>query len=271
MSRRGIAAIVGLALSVGLLLGWLLFGGTTANRSPQSAETGWNVAPDETGSTGSDRASSGDDASPDSGGTARSTAGDGGPHHARPTTGPLPSASPANDESLRRQVHALEIERAELLGRPLPAPAGGQSRRMTGSELAGAFRTALAREEIGGGVEGVECSEYPCIVFGRLDGDEEDVEELERSPALAAYENDVLTLLLWALSRDDTDGAEERGTRERETALFAIAFYTQGDREQFGDALDRRIRGRVLEVWNTDRPGSRGPSFEAPPPTPTQQ
>ena len=60
--------------------------------------------------------------------------------------------------------------------------------------------------------------------------------------------------LLWAVSTEDGDGATDEGAA-RETALFAIAYYTPRDRETYGDALDRRIRGRVLEVWNTDRPG----------------
>lgn len=167
---------------------------------------------------------------------------------------------------LTRRVEDLERAHAELFGEAVPRDesAGPPPARMGSTPLAAAFRAALAEEHIAGDVEGVDCSEHPCIVFGRLRGDEEDVEELERSEALAPYRDDVLNLLLWAVTtsragedRDnasDEDEAVDEGEESPETALFALAFYS---REELGqrDALERRIRARVVEVWNTDRPG----------------
>ena len=90
----------------------------------------------------------------------------------------------------------------------------------------------------------------PCIVFGRLEGDEEDMEKIERAEALHSYEGDILSLLFWATSVDDPSAVPH------ETGLFALAYYTDADRHEHGDALDRRIRARVMEYWNTDRPGT---------------
>ena len=72
----------------------------------------------------------------------------------------------------------------------------------------------------------------------------------------AIYEVDFLgfsygggsSLLLWAVSVDGDGPAHQ----VRETALFAIA-YTARDGSG-GEELDRRIRPRVMEVWNSDRP-----------------
>ncbi|MEM9069447.1 MAG: hypothetical protein AAGE52_13115 [Myxococcota bacterium] len=170
------------------------------------------------------------------------------------------SEEPRRFESLQREVRALRAERRELLGETLRSQSGADTPpRLQASVLGSAFRGALVEEGIGGDVEGVDCSEFPCIVFGRLEGDEEDFEELERSEALAAYQEDVLTLLLWAVSTErDVDDADDESdeSHARESALFAIAFYTEADRSELGDRLDRRIRARVREVWNTDRPGA---------------
>ena len=71
--------------------------------------------------------------------------------------------------------------------------------------------------------------------------------------ALERYADDVLTLLFWA-----TTVEEGLDARTPETGLFALAFYSAEERATRGDDLDRRIRARVMEYWNTDRPGARG-------------
>lgn len=173
-----------------------------------------------------------------------------------PATG-ASADEPATHELALRRIRELRQERIEILGEPVERRAQSpMPQRYSSEALSGAFRTALQREEIEGDVEGVDCSEYPCIVFGRLVGDEEDVEELERSDALSEYQNDVLTLLLWAASARDEDAHIDEAL---ETALFAIAFYEEAEREAHGRRLDRRIRARVMEVWNSDRPGRFDP------------
>ncbi|MEM9455231.1 MAG: hypothetical protein AAGF11_13700 [Myxococcota bacterium] len=159
--------------------------------------------------------------------------------------------SPAEQiEQLRAEVLALREERDELMGQPIPTPAE-VAPRLQGPALNGAVQQALAGEDVEGQVEAVDCSEHPCIVFGRLQGDEEDMEEVERAKALSPYEDDVLSLLFWATSVD-----KEEGAPAAETGLFALAYYTAQERAQQGESLERRIRARVMEFWNHDRPGA---------------
>ncbi|MCB9637000.1 MAG: hypothetical protein H6721_33245 [Sandaracinus sp.] len=101
-------------------------------------------------------------------------------------------------------------------------------------------------------IEGVDCSEHPCIAYGRLRGDEEDVEELERSSALDAYRDDRLVLLLWATTASETSEGAPESTPE--TAIFALAFLPATDDTDPHETVERRIRARVFEVWNADRP-----------------
>jgi hypothetical protein len=150
--------------------------------------------------------------------------------------------------SLKRENAELRDEHAELLGEPLPQPSDIEP-RFSGPSLTASIGQAIGQAGVEGKVEHVDCSEYPCITFGRLAGDEEDMEEIERAAALSQYDADVLTLLFWATS---ADSSEAPGAKE--TGLFALAFYSQDDRANDGAALDRRIRARTVEYWNTDRP-----------------
>lgn len=154
-------------------------------------------------------------------------------------------------ERLRAEIAALNEERTELMGDPIDSPTSTPS-RFSGPALSDAVSGALINAQVPGDVESTDCSEHPCIVFGRLEGDEEDMEQIERSAALSPYRDDVLTLLFWATSLRN----RRAGARAPETGLFALAFYSAEERIERGDALDRRIRARVMEYWNTDRPGT---------------
>lgn len=150
--------------------------------------------------------------------------------------------------SLKRENAELRDEHAELLGEPVPEPSDIEP-RFSAPSLTVSVGQAIGQAGVEGKVEHVDCSEYPCITFGRLAGDEEDMEEIERAAALSPYDADVLTLLFWATS---VDSSESPGTKE--TGLFALAFYSQDDRATDGVVLDRRIRARTVEYWNTDKP-----------------
>lgn len=235
------------AFAAGVACGWLLFGGAT--RSLEGS--GSPASHERVGAAGVRRSAPDEPAEPEGSDETVATgrgarARDAGVTRAQAVSGEAPPAEVTSDR-LARRLAASEADRLELLGAPQGAPEHVPERHGRGA-LTSSFRAALAREGIGGDVEGVDCAEYPCIVFGRLEGDEEDVEELERSDALDAYREDVLSLLLWAVSTEDAEGAAE-------TALFAIAFYPPEERHRRGDALERRIRARVMEVWNTERPG----------------
>jgi len=151
-------------------------------------------------------------------------------------------------DRLRAELADLRDEQREVMGEPIEAPADLEP-RFGGASMSGAIQNALVQANVPGAVESTDCSEHPCIVFGRLEGDEEDMEEVERAAALSVYDGDVLTLLFWATS------VEEPGATPTETGLFALAFYSFEDRAARGEELDRRIRARTMEFWNHDRPG----------------
>lgn len=162
-------------------------------------------------------------------------------------------APPEELERLRKELAELRDEQREVMGEPVETPADLEP-RFTGATVSGAIENALGEANVPGAVEATDCSEHPCIVFGRLDGDEEDMEEVERAAALSVYDGDVLTLLFWATS------VEDPGASPAETGLFALAFYSFEDRAARGEELDRRIRARTMEFWNHDRPGRATPS-----------
>jgi hypothetical protein len=168
---------------------------------------------------------------------------------------PVGESGDADDPARReRELVAAADACVELLGKPVEAPVDVPE-RFSRAALSHAVGTAIEQAGVPGDVEGVDCSEFPCIVFGRLAGDEEDVEEIERSAALDPYEGDVLTLLLWATTVDES--ARTHPTA-KETGLFALAYHDADDRAELGADLDRRIRARVLEVWNAERSGPPG-------------
>lgn len=180
------------------------------------------------------------------------------------------SESPSPEVArLRKRVEQLEADHVEMFGEPVAAPEGELPKRYGGSSISSAVRLALTEENIGGEVETVDCSEHPCIIFGRLEGDEEDMEEIERAASMSEYDDDVLTLLFWATSVErggeaggdgGGDGAGDGGEasgKQPETGLFALCFYSREERTQHGEELDRRIRARVMEYWNVERPGRK--------------
>ena len=166
-----------------------------------------------------------------------------------------PRPTPGGSESCDAEtVHALEAcaeEQLELLGRPIPSPPA-IAERFEGRALSGQVGRALEQAGVAGEVEATDCSEHPCIVFGRLEGDEADIEKVERAEVLEPYDADILTLLFWATTSDDPAAPAQ------ETGLFALAYYEDADRQEHGEDLERRIRARVMEYWNTDRPGPAG-------------
>lgn len=268
MRPLALGAIIGTAVGVGVLVGRA----TMPARSIATADTDASHGPAETtrrsGSSRLDEPAAARDraVSQRSAGSALRTRGDvdrededaptrreGDSPRADP---PAPSAEIDDERSpseeiarLQRELTELREEAAELMGEPLP-PAANPEPRFTAAALGGSVQQAIDQAGVGGSVEHIDCSEDPCIVFGRLVGDEADMEKIERTAALAPYESDVLTLLFWATS---LEGPDPSGIRE--TGLFALAYYSLDARAERGTELDRRLRARTVEYWNTDKPG----------------
>lgn len=154
----------------------------------------------------------------------------------------------------QREVLALnERRRKELEGEPIAARVDTPA-RFQAAAMVQTFERAFTATKIVGKVESVDCTEHPCILFGRLQGDEEGVARLEDSEAFAAYDDDLGVMLTWASADLEHGGGTKPGLqREKppEVSLFAFAYYTRQDREQHGELIDRRIRVRTAEYWNS--------------------
>ncbi len=154
---------------------------------------------------------------------------------------------------VRGLVKDNEATRTEREGTPIPMRPTPTAPRFASTSMTGALQAAFTSTNIPGSVDGVDCSEYPCIVFGRIRGAEDQMAKLERSKSLAAYEEDILTVLLWsATDQEAKEAAEARHESDDglEQSLYAVALYPRADKAQLGDNLDRRIRSRTAELWN---------------------
>ena len=153
---------------------------------------------------------------------------------------------------LQDQLSTQEKRRQAKEGTPIEAK-NDVSPRFSQKGLVDTFSRGFSMTEIDGRIESVDCTEYPCILFGRLQGDEGAVAELEDSAPFAVYDNDIGVMLTWA-SGDHAHGADATtgGQRQKppEVSLFSFAFYSEEDRQEYGELIDRRIRVRTAEYWN---------------------
>jgi hypothetical protein len=106
-----------------------------------------------------------------------------------------------------------------------------------------------------GEIQTIDCTEYPCILYGRIHGDEDLIERVKRAQAFAPYADDILTLLSWAATDEAARAAGRAHATRPERMLIAIAIYTSVDFARLGDRLDRRVRVRTADLWNALRPG----------------
>lgn len=168
----------------------------------------------------------------------------------------LQQAARACEQRLRvvqAEAATREQIRVEAEGTPIPLAAGPTARRFERDVLAAAMRGAFAQSRVPGRVDGVDCDEYPCIVFGRIHGTEDEIERVERARSLAAYDADIMTVLLWTVT---DDAARERpdAPERPEQMLFAVALYPRSAPAQLGENLDHRIRSRTADLWNAMHP-----------------
>lgn len=156
----------------------------------------------------------------------------------------------------RNDLRAHEERRLAREGKPVPAAVGPNEPRFAAEKIRDAVSAALTQSGVPGRLQGLDCSEWPCIAYGRIRGAEDQMEKLEGAKALAAYEDDILTVLLWAA----TDEAAREGPvailpGRPEQSLFALAFYPRGLARPVTDNIDRRLRSRTADLWNTMSPG----------------
>jgi hypothetical protein len=155
--------------------------------------------------------------------------------------------------TLRQVTKETEAARVDREGVPIAARPTPPTARFQSTAIATALQAAFSATKIEGRVDGVDCSEYPCIAFGRINGPEDQMAKLEKSTSMGVYEQDILTVLLWASTDEeakDAAAARHEPEDEAEQSLYAVALYPRADKHELGDNLDRRIRTRTAELWN---------------------
>lgn len=150
----------------------------------------------------------------------------------------------------RGQAETAQQQRRQQDGAPMAMPAE-LPERFSQATLTTAFTQAVRQSKVPARLETVDCAEFPCIVYGRIFGDEEWMERIERAKALNPYDADVMTTLLWT----STAAEQLRGsTGSRERTLFAVALYSREQLAKHGANLDKRIRTRTVDLWNILHP-----------------
>jgi hypothetical protein len=156
----------------------------------------------------------------------------------------------AQSETVKR-----EQQRSQREGTPIPPGSRPKEPRFEPETLRGAVTTAFTEARVPGRVDGLDCTEWPCIIYGRIRGTEDEMEKMEGAKALAGYEKDVLTVLLWVITDEAANQAPLPVLPGRpEQTLYAFAWYPRGLERPFAENLDRRLRTRTAELWNTMSP-----------------
>jgi hypothetical protein len=153
------------------------------------------------------------------------------------------------------EQQAHDEQRVQREGAPPPPEKKPREPRFEPEALRSAVSGAFVEAKVPGRVAGLDCSEWPCIVYGRIRGTEDEMEKLEGAKALAAYGQDILTVLLWVVTDEAATAAPVPGLPGRpEQSLFAFAWYPRGLERALADNLDRRLRTRTADLWNTMSP-----------------
>ncbi len=165
-----------------------------------------------------------------------------------------PGAARANEPALPRQLADERGRREEPEGKPLSAPPSLDA-RFSQAALVEAMRTAL-KQTTGGDVHSVDCTEYPCVVYGEFSpaaGESVDqaIKRLLMAPALAPYQRDGQNAMM------ETHPPAIPGGPER--VLFARSYYPEEDRVNSNAEVASRFRARAQEMLGTYFPRPPGP------------
>jgi hypothetical protein len=144
---------------------------------------------------------------------------------------------------LREQVADEQAQRVEVEGTPVDWPAD-----IPEKFRADALRTQLnaALKEVGydGEVTEVDCHEYPCIVYGKInDDDGTTLEQLQETQAMAGYKNASNNTSAWG-------GVKKRADGDHREAAFGIALYPKEQDEARRGQIERRLRIRHQAFWD---------------------
>lgn len=160
----------------------------------------------------------------------------------------------AERDALRARIKRLKRKLAEQasalehhLGEALPFP-DDLDPLYREDALMQHFSDALAQIGADGEVTEIDCSEFPCIVYGKVRGEDgTDMRRLHDADALQAYGKGIGNSSVWG-------GKTVKNGEPSESAVFGIAAYPK---DQIADEamLQKRLRVRHQAYWEAEREG----------------
>lgn len=238
-ARSGVVRAFGLVaagLCGGLALGWSLFGGSSAS-TPGAASGAVEATAERAKEARLPQRLSVEPAP-----VARPP-GPIDPPRPRPAS-PAPAGPPPQEldlPALRERLARVERELAEeralrqlAEGDEVKAPEGLPA-RFQGDQLRSSMTAAFRELGLEAEVTSVDCTEYPCILYGEGFGSREEAEQLRGSAAMKDYADDARMVYGWHDSK-------EGGTGKR---TFGVALYPTDDRRARGEPIRQRVEWRV--------------------------
>jgi hypothetical protein len=135
---------------------------------------------------------------------------------------------------LQKQVEAQQQVARELEGQPIPFPEG-RTPASDQAQLMSALQTALEAHGLDGDVAAIDCSEFPCIAHGAIQGIDDEALNAVFADAKAALGGAPYA----SLNRfvDDKDAANSKTS-------FSLSLYPEGLPQDQQDNLNKRLRAR---------------------------
>lgn len=148
--------------------------------------------------------------------------------------------------SLSRRFEEARAELRESAGEPLPFPKDLDP-RFGERALRDAFDKAFAEVGAKGEISSIDCSEFPCIVYGEVDT-REHREALDQAGAFAPYKADAHSVNAWSTTVKDKSGAP------KEKHQFGVAMFPRYEDKAQRDAIGKRLKYRNEQVFEAMRP-----------------
>ncbi len=153
---------------------------------------------------------------------------------------------------LRDQVADEQAQRVEVEGTPVDWPADIPE-KFQADALRAQFNAALKEVGYDGEVTEVDCHEYPCIVYGKInDDDGTTLEQLQETQALAGYKDASNSTSAWG-------GVKKRADGDHREAAFGIALYPKEPDEARRGQIERRLRIRHQAFWDAVKADEAAP------------
>lgn len=154
------------------------------------------------------------------------------------------------------ELALVDADRKDKEGEALPFPADLPP-RFTQAELLKSYTAALKEAGVDGDVTHIDCSEYPCIVYGDVklpkEGDARSLaQKLEATAALQAYKNDADNSSWWRSLAKDKDTGEDVDETHFGVALWPKA--ADGQHSDADSAIGKRIGFRNQQMWDQTKP-----------------